>query len=230
MHLERGWRLVLSEYGLPFFHMSECAHGTGVFKSLTRTQRIDVEKKMIGIIKRRVEKGFAVTIDEACYRSVMGDYASGNLGGAYSWCLNSCLHAVTHWAETYNISGKVNYQFESGHSSQQEANRIMNNLFSIPAAREKHRYLSHGFADKKEVCGLQAADLLAWQWATDYKRKLARKPRRDDLSNLLEKRHSAMHWAENNIQDLRRFAEEVEKTTDPNELGKIAARLRGEIN
>jgi hypothetical protein len=46
------WKTLLQEYGLPFFRMTDCAHGTGPFSGLTEQQRIDVETRGIEIIKR----------------------------------------------------------------------------------------------------------------------------------------------------------------------------------
>ena len=34
--MQRKWRSALSKYGLPYFYMVDCAHGSGVFKSLSR--------------------------------------------------------------------------------------------------------------------------------------------------------------------------------------------------
>ncbi len=37
--LQQEWTPLLTEYGLPYFRMSECAHGNGVFAKFNKHQR-----------------------------------------------------------------------------------------------------------------------------------------------------------------------------------------------
>src|SRR3954466_11795718 len=55
--MAREWSAVLRRYGVPFFHMADCAHGNDHFASLARQQRIDLAKSLIDIIKRRAAHG-----------------------------------------------------------------------------------------------------------------------------------------------------------------------------
>ncbi len=183
---EREWRELLGRYQLPYFHMSECAHGTVAFKHLSMAERIEVETRAIGIIKRRVRRAFAVTIDETEYMRLFDDPVSLEaLGEPYTWCLRMCLTEVGKWCQRYPDVEKVSYIFESGHASQTQANRILTETNAVPITRENRRYLSHSFVGKKDACGLQAADLLAWQWAKNFKRIAERKSSRLDFVSLV---------------------------------------------
>ena len=203
--LEQEWKSLLDEFGLEYFRMSECAHLTGEFKRLgiNRQQAIEIEIRAIGIIKRRVEHGFAVTVDESKYNTVMREHDPDELiGDAYGHCFSLCFYAVSHWMDTRNVDGLIAYYFESGHASQSQSGQMMGRMFENQKMREKHRYLSYGFADKVHVRGLQAADLLAWQWATDYKRRLRSQRRRLDLNSLLERTHTVMHLSEHRTKEV----------------------------
>jgi hypothetical protein len=48
---------------------------------------------------------------------------------------------------------------------------MMTQLFDDPGLKDKYRYAGHNFIDKKKAPGCQAADILAWQWYTQRKRK-----------------------------------------------------------
>src|SRR5579871_3544038 len=58
LKLDEAWRICLKEYDIPYFRMSECAHGTGVFKPIPLNDRIAIQRRMIGAIKLRAERGF----------------------------------------------------------------------------------------------------------------------------------------------------------------------------
>ena len=79
VHLNREWRDALARFGLSMFRMTDCAQGVGEFKTLSKPQRIEVEKRMIGIIKRRAERGFAFTVNEKQYAERIVSQA-GRLG------------------------------------------------------------------------------------------------------------------------------------------------------
>ena len=164
---ERWWK-----FKLPFFRMSACAHGTKPFDILTRDQCIDAERQLIAITKRYISYGIAITVVPRVYEAVM-PVDREITGSPYSFCAHACLTAVKAWVAESKFGGEIGYFFESGHRSQSEADAIMKRLFQQPQLRASHRYAFHAFADKKSVRPLQAADLIAWQWHTDQKRRMA---------------------------------------------------------
>ena len=66
--------------------------------------------------------------------------------------------------------GGVGYFYEAGHASQPEANALMHRNFNNPALKSGYRYAGHGFVDKAQSRPVQAADILAWQQATQVRR------------------------------------------------------------
>jgi len=78
--LDREWNEVLNwdqlPRPLPYFHMSDCAPdpGNGVFAGLSDKLRIQIVSRMIGVIKRRTIKGFAVTVSTDEFAAILVDH------------------------------------------------------------------------------------------------------------------------------------------------------------
>jgi hypothetical protein len=203
--LEHEWKRVLDEHSLPFFYMNECNAAGGVFKKagLSMDQCGEVARRMIGIIKRRARVGFAITLNPKSWDEILGP---NEFGGPYGWAIRTCFNAAKeradHWAVNEGWSGKIAYVFEAGHKSQVTAERIIQSEFLTESMRKRYHYSSHSFVGKRDSCGVQAADLLAWQWYKDRMRDGTSRPMRRDLASLLEAPHRAMHWTEDNMRDL----------------------------
>ncbi len=193
--MEAEWHAVLNwkslEHPLDYFRMSECAHGNGQFKGISRPHRINVETQMIGIIKRRTVQGLAVSVIPEEFEANLPKHPL--TGSAYTFSANVLLAGVSRWIDTKPQVKRAAYFFEAGHESQPEANAIMTLLFKNKAARERHRYAGHAFVDKEQSPACQAADLLAWQWYTDRIHEMDDQHRRKDCANLLEHPHGAVH-------------------------------------
>jgi hypothetical protein len=184
LQLDSEWKAVLDEYELPFFRISACAHGTGPFTDLTMQQRVDCETKLIHIVKRHMRYGVTVTVNEAEYN----EWAPQKVfGSAYTWCCYMCLVAIGGWIRRANFQGEIAYFFEAGHRNQKEANAVMDSILEL----DELKYHSHSFI-KKEIRPLQAADILAWQGATQRKRmdRGLTKPREDFRALVSEKTYT----------------------------------------
>ena len=65
--LDLAWKQTLEKYALPYFHMVDCAHGNYPFDKLDRSERIQVETEMIGLIRKHMLFGTAITVNEQEY-------------------------------------------------------------------------------------------------------------------------------------------------------------------
>jgi hypothetical protein len=193
---DEEWLAVLEEFSLPYFRMSECIHATGAFKG--RREICDlVARRMIGIIKRRVERGMAVSIAEKDFKEHVPEGNHEVTGPAYSWCVRWILSQVQDWVEKFNPEARVSYFFESGHRDQRTTNEILSRMFGSALGRERFYYAAHAFSGKLPteksptvLRPLQAADLLAWQYRTHRMRELAgNRVRRLDFNSLLQCPH-----------------------------------------
>jgi hypothetical protein len=178
------WDEVLSTHGLPFFRMSDCAHGNGPFNEKSLQTRIDIATCMIEIIKRHASAGIASVIKMEQYDRLMPYHQ--NLGGSYTFCIVVCLAGVLKWIQDNGFEGDISYFFEAGHKSQSEANRIMELMFDKSDARREYCYASHTFVRKEKAAPVQAADLLAWQCFTESKKAIqGGGVRRKDFASLI---------------------------------------------
>ncbi len=201
--LDLEWAEILAQFNLPYFRMSACAHGVEPFDKLTMDERIAVEKLCIAAIKRHITYGIALTVEPKRFDAIMPN--SPEIGSAYTLCAHACLTAVRGWANKTGYNGDIAYFFESGHKSQSEANALMNRLFERKNLRDEHRYVSHTFADKGKVLPLQAADLIAWQWFTDHKRRMAGKkpePRKDCRELMAGQPYHALHYTDEMLKGI----------------------------
>jgi Protein of unknown function (DUF3800) len=183
--LDLEWCEVLHGFQLPYFRMSDCAHGTGPFQQLNMQERVQCEAAMIGLIGKCALLGLAVAVNEDDYNT----WTDANyIGTAYTYCCWQILAGIQNWIVKNQFDGQIAYFFEAGHESAAEANAIMNRIFNNPRMRQSYRYAAHSFVDKRRVRPVQTADILAWQQATQVKRWLRKNHRmRADFQALTAK-------------------------------------------
>lgn len=194
--LDLAWKDALDRFGLPYFHMVDCAHGIEPFDKLSKDERVAVETEMIQLIRSHALFGMGVAVVESENNEIFPPSARIALpsdelttplpGSAYSYCCWTALSAIYGWIMGRNFDGEIAYFFEAGHKHDGEADAIMRRIFKAPNLRSEYRYASHSFVQKEKVRPIQTADILAWQHATDVKKILAAKVRRKDYIALIE--------------------------------------------
>jgi uncharacterized protein DUF3800 len=170
--LDTGWKAVLDKHQLPFFRMSSCAHNQKPFKHLSRDQCVEAEKAMIGLINQHALLGLAIAVNEDDYSTWFEGRGLDLAGDAYSFCCWQILAGIRAWIIKNQFQGEIEYFFEAGHASQRQANALMSRIFKDQNLRKSYCYAGHAFVDKKKARPVQAADILAWQQATQVRRWL----------------------------------------------------------
>jgi hypothetical protein len=176
--MDAEWLKVLNEYGLPHFHMVDCAHGNEEFKRIEKEERSELVIKLIKIIKDYTSHGFAAIAS--------GDHfvAEKDRPDVYSECVELCISALQVFLLSNRLEGETVYFFETGHKSRGDA-------YNHVARRIGELSSSIAFGMKDQVRLLQAADLLAWQTAKYAKDIYGQKrPPRKDFMSLLEHPHT----------------------------------------
>ena len=202
--LARDWKEMLRRFGLPYFRMSSCAHGNGVFGGMSKEDRVLAQTLAMALVQRYASSGVAVTVERSAFDKYMG--GDDFIKTPYEFCVWMCLVGVSNWADATSWSGNISYIFEAGHQHQSNANSMMHYIFSNQILRERYRYGGHAFVDKKNAPPCQAADLLAWQWYTQRKRMppYKERPMRADLRVLLQKNHNTLHGSPALLLEARR--------------------------
>ena len=176
--MNAAWLSVLEEYGLPYFHMVECAGGSGIFKGMSSDQRTELVKRLIALIKRHTLEGFS----SIC----IGDdfQPSERFPDVYSMGVQTCVMAVRSFIDISRLGMDTAYFFEAGHKASGRA-------YNLIAAALGQEGSPLTFAGKTQAPILQAADLLAWQTTKYVKdRKSGARPPRKDFESLMEHGHT----------------------------------------
>jgi hypothetical protein len=176
----RKWAAYLERKGLPYFHMSECAHGEGVFKGKDCDA---VARELIRRTRQDTEFGVAIAINEDEFAKHVGPREG--VPTAYSLALLLCMHHFLNWKLRNNENGKTAFFFEEGHKHQGDAHKFITWMLKHDGLREAMGYSGHAFLPKATP-GLHPADNLAWHWRLETRRRGIpnRKPVRADLKAL----------------------------------------------
>jgi len=186
-HMNREWAEALARFGLTKFHATDCGNGKKEFKHLVPQQRIELTKSVIGIVKRRMHIGFAVTMSETDFHQVPPP--TWLKGGPYMICAMYALSGVSGWAEKNSYDGGISYFFEEGDKHQGATSEAIRELCEHPIGKSGFRYHSHAFVPKLGNGPLQAADLLAYEWFREIERlngPNSQRPSRRSFDSLLQ--------------------------------------------
>jgi hypothetical protein len=213
----RGWEEDLKRFGLPFGHMTDCATGNGHYATMSKDDRLSSEKALIAHIRHRSMFGIATAVDYVRYKELFGRGRYDH--DAYTFCLTFCVTAIHKWAEASGYRGRFAYIFEAGHAAQSEANSVLN---SIRASKYGSSYFSHTFLDKKDAPPLQAADMLAWQYAHYLKRRReGHENKRKDFIALMRPRDQLLEATRDAVERWRGLMNDLNQ--------EILEKLPGEI-
>jgi hypothetical protein len=169
--LEVHWRQILSQYNIPYFHMVDCAMGSGVFSALTKDSRIEVQTLLMDLVKQHVELAVVSSTPLAHYE------AASDIGDPYTQCVNSAAIQLT--SLLVQKHGEAQYRlklfYEAGHKNSGNALAYFNDK------KEFYPNTSFSFIKKRNSGMIQAADILIWQYAKFIKdlTKESRLPRLD---------------------------------------------------
>lgn len=178
--MEKVWVDGLPD-AVPYFHMSECAHGTGHFADMSKKERARVVKRCIAAIKNYTIAGFSMVVRKDLFE---------NYDDAYSRCVEYSVDAIKVFLNVHRIEDDVALIFEAGHEDEKKAKHRVAHKWAEFAS-------SLTFKKKGTMRLLEAADLLAWQARKYVKDRVSgeRPPRKDFLS-LMEHPHFIFYMEE----------------------------------
>jgi hypothetical protein len=177
------WRRMLDDYGLPYFHMTECNSRAGIFEHLADKVCDQCAREAIRIARAYPLHGRAFVLDQSQYREILQD--QGFDCDPYSFMAWSAFLHVNRWVDENQPDKKISLFFESGYRTQKRADEMLQKV-SRDKLRGRNRYASHTFVDKEDSEPTQAADLIAWHIRKGYENKRYGKPIRKDTLALVE--------------------------------------------
>lgn len=194
------WADLLTKWKLPYFHMVECAHHTGVYAHLTKTECDLAAREAIQIIKETASTGIAITVLETEYLEIMPQMKF--FGSAYDALARDVIGGVSAWIKAADFKGAMHYYFEEGTATENNASYCITQFMRDPEIRQETSYEGHSFVPKIRSPGVQAADILAWHAGQDCKRALRGDPIRKDFASLTEIPHRVLHLTRERLQEL----------------------------
>src|SRR3990167_10193799 len=111
-HQTIRWAALLDKWKLPYFHMVDCAHNTGVFAHLDATECDLAAREAIQIIKETASTGVCITVLESDYVELVPQVKF--FGSAYDSCARDIITGVSSWIGRTNFKGHMHYTFEEG--------------------------------------------------------------------------------------------------------------------
>lgn len=197
---DQEWREMLERHRLPYFHMKECAHATGVFASLGRDGCATAAFEAIQIIKKHAAQGIAFSLD----KSVAAALCEGSpWENEYSFLVGQVFFALRDWADRDALKDPIACLFESGDDGQGQAVLAAKKILNTDI-KDRCRISTFDWADKNEETPLQAADMLAWhmnKWRTN--RRAGIYMRRKDFASLVEIPMSYHHYDGDAVENLQ---------------------------
>lgn len=181
---DREWWKIFGAYG--GCHMKELAHSQGRFSGITNIQAGELQKQAVKVIKARVSFGVVISCNLNEIHEILPTWIDG-FQHAYPVCCNVAMTGLGMKLDESGRNDEVAYFFESGDDFSAAAHRFMSRTDDTPVLKKSYHHSSHTFISKEKALALQAADMLAWEWAKymDETRETRVRPMRKSLAALM---------------------------------------------
>lgn len=143
-----AWAAECRAKNIPFFHMADCAPGNAMYKGWSKEDRLNHEKKLIYLIKKYSEFGFAMMMSEELYLKKMSETQISDFK-PYAFLLAWCLSSVENWISNSKFAGRPAFFFESGHMHASEANDYI--LKTVNASGHHYSFAPFAFVNKRDA-------------------------------------------------------------------------------
>ncbi len=187
--LNKEWKAVLEEYGIPYFHMKEYVHGRGVFQGVGEADRDKIYHRLIEIVNKHIIFGVTGGVILQDFNDVtmnLPDNPHPYMTDPWFLCFFHCLgRTITQMKKKTASYDKVELIFDRKMELEGRALRYFN---WFRQEREGGSHLaSLTFASAKETPALQAADIIVYESRKELrsKKKEPSRPVRKSLIELL---------------------------------------------
>jgi len=205
----REWSRLFEPFG--GCHMNGLVHRRERFKGVTPQQRDHLLREAVRIINERITAGAAVSCSRAEVAALSPKWIRG-FKSPYSVCCHWGMTALEVALRNVGVMAPIAYVFEKGHPDEAEARDVVKQASLSPELRAIYRYHSDAFIPKSDAVPLQAADVLAWEWAKFYDETLEQglRPIRQSLRALFAhdpKRYQLSHLSgESLVRAMEKYA------------------------
>jgi len=168
---ETEWKQALSEFGIPFFHMSDYAARKSHYKTWKNSERETRYERLTNIIKANTTYSVGITISRIDYAAAMGAIAPTMASGLYGYIVNTLVLSVYLALRSIGYpDAQIAYVLDRHKGSGAIFSLLTELGVALDnAAHENGKdsnlvgFLSVTAEDSKRFVPLQAADILAYQ-------------------------------------------------------------------
>jgi hypothetical protein len=186
--LSRSWQRMLSKYGLPYFHMTECNSNTGIFEQLNANDCDRCARKAIKLARKYPLHGHAYSLDQSQYREILQN--RGFDCDPYTFLVWTAFIHVYKWVHKNKPDYKISLYFEKGYETESRANELLKAALHDPfVGGIPNRVTSFSFVKKEDSEPTQAGDLVAWHVRRGFQHERQKRGFRKDTLALIEDRH-----------------------------------------
>lgn len=158
----KEWRAL---FGGRICHMTDLVAKRGEFKGIGDSERDRLIQAAVKVINKRIAFGVAVSCNVAEVQRLTPAWIQG-FGHAYPICCHWAMAALGIAIAKTGLPDRIVYIFKAGHEYEAEARAFIGHV-AAPGSPLKEQFRHHGdaFLPKTDAVPLQAADMLAWEWA-----------------------------------------------------------------
>ena len=160
-HVE--WSAALKEYGLPFFHMTDCANGAPPYDRWAKEERWAMQQRMFRILSGHALCGMGCAVSIESYNRLVSPAADAKFPGPYGLAVRLMLDAGANTVAQLGVDNDpwIAYTFELGAEGSGKVFQAVNKL--LPQLRRELRVLSLQFEPKDKFTPLQLGDIAAYE-------------------------------------------------------------------
>ncbi len=163
----KEWQRICTQEDFGFFHMADFASRHSQFRNWEEPKRAKVIGHLRAVIKKHFLQAFIVGISKRDFDRAFPEDLRKRFGMKhYTWAVRTCLSLLSAWRAAHNEDGRVQYVLDRPNEGKGELAESFEQLHEYPEEIGVFGLSSmargYAFQDKREIRGLQAADIFAW--------------------------------------------------------------------
>ncbi len=233
---ERAWRGLMGER---IAHITDMHARKKAFADISASEADTLIRGQVQIIREHASFGVAISCDKPELAKLLPSSAEKDslrlLDGfrmPYATCCHLAMHSMSRISAENGRAAGIAYVFEKGDDAQSQSASFIEGAVRYQPMKAVYQYQSHGYFEKRDARLMEAADLLAWEWAHQIDRSRNGRHVRASLSHMLEGDvngivYKSHKWIALHVTGsaLERFCDKVGRlllATDRHEIESIA--------
>ncbi len=150
--------LVLDEFGITIFHMTDWEKRSKEFKGWDDEKRIELFQRLVLVLRKTFRRGFSAPVN-------LSDYDNERFKSIrpYVFRVLQCLRSVGAWAKNAGLSEPIAHRLETGAGYNRAVDFVRQYILEERKRKDFFWFGSIALASNEECNLLQTADILAYE-------------------------------------------------------------------